>query len=235
MTLSADRVGEIRRTEDDLPKLPETTTKRGWHRQLFVLPLWAAIIYYLYYQVTPFLGKPEDELPIPAHDGFPLYYPALIVHMAAGTVALLAVCLQLWPWLRKTYPGVHRWAGRAYVFGGAIPGGTAGLTIVWFAPPNGKLGIIIATLIWMSTAVTAWVWARKKRFDLHRRFMLYSFAAVMNPVVGVYIFLTWKELGITLDFVYLIEAARWLSWIGPLMIVQWWLYHTTKRRRRVTV
>src|SRR6266542_1640256 len=133
MTLSADKVGAVR-TEDDLPPLPSTTTKTGWHHQLWVLPLWAGILYYLYYQITPFLGKPEDELPVPPHDGFALYYPALIVHMTAGTIALLAVCLQMWPWLRQNFRRHHRWIGRAYVYLGAIPGGIAGLTIVWYAP-----------------------------------------------------------------------------------------------------
>lgn len=228
MTLSADKIGAVR-TEDDLPQLPTTTQKHGWYRQWFVLPLWAGILYYLYYQIWPFLGKPEDQLPIPPHEGFALYYPALITHMTAGTVALLSICGQLWPWLRQNHPAIHRWTGRAYVFFGCVPGAVAGLTIVWFAPPNGKLGIIVATLGWLTTTLTAYVWARKGRFDLHRRFMLYSFAIVVNPVLGVYFFILWMKLGITLNFIYLIEANRWLTWIVPLALVQWWLYHTKDR------
>jgi Predicted membrane protein (DUF2306) len=231
MTLSADRIGDIR-TEDDLPPRPPAT-KTPWQRQLYVIPLWGFILYYLYYQITPFLGKPEAELPLPAHDGFALYYPALVVHMAAGTVALLSICLQMWPWLRQTYPAVHRWAGRAYIFGGALPGGICGITIVWFAPPNGKLGIILVTLVWMTTAVTALVWARKKRYDLHRRFMLYSFVAVLNPALGTYTYILWNKVGIPLgipfDFTYFMEIARWGMWVVPLMFLQWYLYRTAKR------
>jgi hypothetical protein len=229
MTLSADKVGEIRRTEDDYPQLPTTTAGHRWYSQLFVLPLWAGILYYLYYQIWPFLGVPEQLLPVPPHQGFGIYYPALIVHMSAGTIALLSVCLQLWPWLRQNHPAIHRWTGRAYVFLGAIPGATAGLTIVWFAPPNGKLGVICSTLLWVSTAITAFVWARKGRYDLHRRFMLYSFAAVINPVLGVYFFIIWTKLHFTISFVYLIEANRWLTWILPLILVQTWLWITARR------
>lgn len=228
MTLSADRVGEIRRTADDLPPTPPAT-KTPWQRQLFVIPLWAGILYYIYYQIVPYLGRPEAEAPLPPHDNFPPYFTLLIVHMAAGAIALLSMCLQAWPWMRQNHPVVHRWVGRAYVFGGAIPGATAGLTIVWFAPPNGRIGIIMVTLFWVITAVTAWVYARKGRYDMHRRFMIYSVTAVLNPVIGMYIFLLWSESGITFDFLYFMEIARWGAWVVPLMIAQWWLYHTEKR------
>ena len=42
MTLSADRVGDIRRTDDDLPQPPKAKTP--WNRQLYVIPLWAGIV-----------------------------------------------------------------------------------------------------------------------------------------------------------------------------------------------
>lgn len=32
------------------------------------------------------------------------YYPMLVTHILLGAIALLAACLQLWPWLRHHHP-----------------------------------------------------------------------------------------------------------------------------------
>lgn len=54
-----------------------------------------------------------------------MHYLLLVAHILFGSVALVAACLQIWPWLRRTRPAVHRWSGRAYLFGGVFPGGLA--------------------------------------------------------------------------------------------------------------
>jgi hypothetical protein len=46
---------------------------------------------------------------------FPAYYPLLVTHIFLGAIVLVTACLQVWPWLRRRHPRVHRWAGRGYV------------------------------------------------------------------------------------------------------------------------
>ena len=46
-----------------------------------------------------------------------------MAHILFGSVALVTACLQIWPWLRRTHPDVHRWSGRFYLFDGVFPGG----------------------------------------------------------------------------------------------------------------
>jgi uncharacterized membrane protein YozB (DUF420 family) len=194
-----------------------------------MIPLGIVIIGYLVYQVKPFVGVPPDQAPTPPHAGFPEYYPLLATHITVGTIAMLTVWFQVWPWFRRHHPKTHRVMGRVYV-ACAVIGGSCGLTILHFAPPVGRIGVGFATLVWITTSVTALVFARKRKFVLHRRFMLYSFAIIMNNVWGVII--VGIGMPLKVDINVLIEGSRWVGWVVNLMLVQWWLYRTDPRSRR---
>ncbi|GII76217.1 hypothetical protein Sru01_11990 [Sphaerisporangium rufum] len=199
---------------------------RSWWRRPWIAPLMALVVAYLFYQISPYV--PESKAPTPPHDGFPAYYPLLVVHMVAGTLAIISACFQVWPWLRRRHPAVHRASGRVYV-AGALVGGTVGLIIVRFAPTVGQIGVAAATSLWIAFTVIAVVYARKGRYDLHRRFMLYSFAIIMNNIWGVLIVNVLMRMPFEVSFLHMLEAARWVGWVFNLMLVQWWLYHTEGR------
>ncbi|HEX4812616.1 MAG TPA: DUF2306 domain-containing protein [Nonomuraea sp.] len=211
---------------DDLV-VPERPGPRWWRRP-WIIPLALVVAGFLYYQVGPFAraGANESLAPIPPHDGFPPYYPLLWGHIVFGTVAMVTVVLQVWPRLRVRRPAVHRWSGRVYVVS-ALVCGVIGLILVRFAPPVGQIGVSMATTLWLATTITGYVLVRRGNYALHRRFMLYSFAIVMNNVWGIVI----VNVGLVnqVQILYLIEAARWVGWVGNLMLVQWWLYHTADR------
>jgi hypothetical protein len=233
MTLSTEKVGTaVSPTDHEF--IPATTTrtpgpvKRWWARS-WIIPLWGVVGFYLYYQISPFIGVPPSEAPVSPHPGFAAYYPILVVHMTAGTIAMITATMQVWQWLRRAHPKVHRVSGRLYVFAGAIPGSLAGLTIVWFAPAAGKVGVLFSVTGWLITSVVAYVAARRGNYVLHRRFMLYSFALVMNNIWGVFFSIIWLKFHITLDITYLLESARWVGPVINLALVQWWLYRTIDR------
>lgn len=208
---------------------PSGTNPKRWWSRPWVVPLWVTVLYYLYYQMNPILSVPPDQAPVSPHPGFPAYYPLLIVHMTGGTIAMLTACLQVWPWMRRQHPKVHRVAGRMYVFAGTIPAFMAGMSIVWFAPPAGKLGVLFSVTGWLVTTVVGYVAIRRRNYALHRRFMLYSFAFVMNNIWGVAFSILWGWFDIQLTYTYLAEAARWVGWTVNLMLVQWWLERTARR------
>ncbi|MGX7827319.1 DUF2306 domain-containing protein [Actinokineospora sp. 24-640] len=209
------------------PRAEKPLWRRPW-----IVPLWLVVVGYLAFQLSPFVGTPEAQAPVPPHAGFPAYYPILITHMVFGTIALLTICLQLWPWLRQTRPALHRWSGRVYVVSTVVAGVLA-LIIVGFAPPVGQIGVSFATLVWMGTAVAGMWAARARKFARHRRYMLYSFAVAMNNVWGVVIVNIGLALPTPPDINYLLEAARWVGWVVNLMLVQWWLNRTADRRVRI--
>lgn len=199
-----------------------------WWRRPWIVPLAAVVAGFLVFQVSPFAraGLDETKAPIPPHKGFSIYYPLLIGHITFGTVTMVTVIFQLWPRFRHRHPTGHRWTGRVYVVAALITG-VIGLVILRFAPPVGQIGVSMATVLWLGTTVTGFVMARRGRFALHRRFMLYSFALVMNNVWGV----LWAQLTMRagIDLNQILEGARWIGWVGDLILVQWWLYRTSGR------
>jgi len=202
VTLNLERVDS--QPTQEPPPPPRRPSKPFWRRP-WVLPLAIVVAIYLYLQIEPVIGVPEEQLPLPAHDNFPLYYPLLITHMAAGTLAMITMCLQVWPWLRQNHPKVHRVSGRFYITG-ALIATAAGLTIVWWAYPVGKMGGLCMLLFWGATTIAAWRAARRKKFNVHRRFMLYSFAIAANNPWAFFTYLAISELAIPIDFVYFFEG-----------------------------
>lgn len=95
----------------------------GRGRQLrWVLPLGLACVAFVAFALPPYLTFDPSRSRLPAfREGFPLYYPLLVTHIIFGSVALLAGCMQVWPWFRRRHPVAHRMIGRVYVFGGCCP------------------------------------------------------------------------------------------------------------------
>ncbi|MGE5831109.1 MAG: DUF2306 domain-containing protein, partial [Micromonosporaceae bacterium] len=195
-----------------------STDAPEWWRRPWIIPLVVVVVGYVIYQTSPFRGFDEQTAPMPPHPGFPAYYTLLMLHIISGTIAMLAVCLQVWPWLRINHPKVHRVSGRIYVVA-AIVGGTMGLIIVRFAPAVGRFGVSMAAALWVITTAIAFVMIRRGNFVLHRRFMLYSFAIVMNNVWGVLIVNAVLRAKISVDILALLEVARWFGWVLNLMLV----------------
>jgi len=203
-----------------------------WWQRPWIIPLAVVVLAFLAYQVNRFWGVwGTSEAPVSPHGGFTLYFPLLGIHMLGGFTAMFAAMLQVWPRLRRNHPVVHRFSGRIYVVATLIAG-TGALLIVRFAPPAGRIGVIVATIIWMTTAVAGFVLARRGNYVAHRAVMLYSFAALMSIVMGVVIVELGLALPVTVNTVYLnylLESGRWGGLLVDLMIVQWWLLRTANK------
>ncbi|MGE3288940.1 MAG: DUF2306 domain-containing protein, partial [Pseudonocardia sp.] len=91
-------------------RVPGTARRWTWPW----LSLGLLTVAFLAFSVPPYLtfDPAQSRLPLPADVVW--FYPALVVHILFGTVALVTACVQLWPWLRAAHPGIHRWSGRAY-------------------------------------------------------------------------------------------------------------------------
>jgi uncharacterized membrane protein len=228
MSLNVEDIEEAATAPEPEPKPPVRAKKTPFWRRPWILPLAAAVIWWLYMQIEPVAGVPEEELLLPPHEGFTAYYPLLITHMAAGTVAILTMVLQVWPWLRLRYPKVHRVSGRIYILG-TVVSALAGLVIVWWAPQPGKLGGVCMLLFWLWVTTAALVYARRGQWGKHRRFMLYSFAIPLNNLWAFGAYYVLSKFQIEVDFNYFLEYSRWIPWVGNLMLVQWWLYRTARR------
>ena len=209
-----------------------TSTKPSWWRRPWILPLLLVILGFLAYQVNRFWGVwGTSAAPVSPHGGYTLYFPLLGTHIICGFLAMFTAALQIWPRIRRNHPAVHRVSGRIYVLA-TLVGGTCALLIVRFAPPAGRIGVILATTLWMATAAAGFVQARRRNYVAHRQVMVYSFAALMSIVWGTVIVQIGLALPVTINAVYmnyLFEASRWVGFLIDLLVAQWWLLRTAKR------
>lgn len=228
MTYDIEKIADANERTDDRDRPAAEETKPVWWRRPWIIPLFLVALGWWIYNVSPFRDLDESTAPIPPHDGYPLYWPSLLGHMAFGTIAVFGVVIQVWPWVRRNHPKVHRVTGRIYVVS-ALLSGLLGLSIVRFAPPVGQIGVSLATIAWLVVVTMGFIRARQRRYAQHRRWMLYAFAITMNNVWSTLIVSVGFRLPYAIDPNYLLEAARWVGWVANLALVQAWLYHSDKR------
>ncbi|WP_020670831.1 DUF2306 domain-containing protein [Amycolatopsis nigrescens] len=205
-----------------LPRAGPHSSKGGWgRRSLLGFAVVAAA--FAGYQVLPYLSLDPGASRIPTQDA--LHYAFLAGHVITGTIAVLCTIAQLWPWLRRHHPRAHRVSGRIYLFAGALPCAVLALAMFPVSYGPGSVAVLMSAVLWSVTAVLGWKTARQRRYAEHRRWMLYSFAIMWGLAFwGFVIGYALKYLSpVEIDNATVVEAARWVGWVGNLLVVHWWL------------
>ncbi|MBV2363760.1 DUF2306 domain-containing protein [Streptomonospora nanhaiensis] len=212
-----------------------------WWRRPWIVPLALVTVLFLAYSLPPYLTFDPATSRMELREDNPLHYPLIIGHILFGTVALATCCLQVWPWLRRRHPAVHRWSGRLYVFAGVLPGAPLALAAAALGQQGlaQQAGNAMSALLWFCFAVAGWRAARRRDFADHREWMVRGFALTFSIVANR----PWLMLCVVLaepqlETMYggneqaMIQAAAaasvWLSWVVNLLAAEWWL----RRRRR---
>jgi hypothetical protein len=214
---------------------PAPSRRRSDRQRAWMPPLIVFSIVFLVFTLPPYLGFDPARSRIPPRADYPAHYPMLVGHILFGSVALLAGCLQVWPWFRARYRAAHRWAGRLYLFGGVFP---AGVMVLAVAPVSSTgftsaVGNTVLALLWLGTSAAGYRAARRRRFAEHRVWMLRSFALTTSIVLNRIWLVLLIALAPALRGVYhvdedtLIQAAAaasvWLSWVVNLLFVEWFV------------
>lgn len=115
----------------------------------------------------------------------PWYYPWLITHIIGATIALAGCSFQVWPWLRRRYPAVHRWSGRVYIFAGVVPGALSGLVVEAFWPFSISTAFqqVALSLLWLGVTGLGLYYAIRRNTTEHRRWMIRSFALTASVII----------------------------------------------------
>ncbi|MGK5523230.1 DUF2306 domain-containing protein [Micromonospora sp. URMC 107] len=197
-----------------------------------MLPAALLAFAFVFVFVPPYLTFDPDQARLQnLRRDIPWHYGFLVAHVIFGTVAMVTVPFQVWPRLRQRYPAVHRFMGRAYVFGGVIPSALTSLVIVPFA--MGPVGNTIGALLWLAATLYGWRMARRRQYASHRRFMIYSFALCMQIIEG-------RVMVLTIPFIpgfepssmpLLLETASWIGIVLNLLAAQWYLEWSARRNR----
>ncbi len=108
---------------------------------------------------------------------------AIGAHLVTGGILLLLGPVQLIGGLRRRWPSLHRWLGRAYVTAAGIAG-LGGLTFILTkgtigrAPMDAGFGIYGALML--IAAVETWRHARARCFEIHRAWAIRLFALAIG-------------------------------------------------------
>ncbi|WP_371786634.1 DUF2306 domain-containing protein [Streptosporangium subroseum] len=212
--------------------------RKPWWQRPWIVPLALVTVVFLGLSVPPYTTLDPALARIEPRADLPWHYPVLVVHIFAGTLAMVAVCLQVWPWLRRNHPGIHRWSGRVYVMIGVPFVGIASL----FIAPLSRAGFSVAVantlwgILWLSFTLIGYRMVRRRRYAEHREWMLRSFAMIFAIITNrvwsiICVIAVMPQLETTYGgdenmlMLAAAPAASFLSWTVNLLFVEWWIQY----------
>ena len=232
------------------PPAPAARQRRDvrWWRRPWIAPLALATLVFLAFSVPRYLSL--DPRQAAAYGDAPAwslgwYYPLLVTHIFAGALVMLAVCLQVWPWLRRNHPAVHRWNGRLYAGLGLAAVGipSVPLAVLSTSGPATAVSTVLWSLLWIACTALGWRAARRRNFAAHRAWMVRSFALIFAIATDrVWIVVYAVTVGPLVDqagslgedgaVMVMAATASWFSWVVNLLIAEWWLQYRRPPRSR---
>ena len=151
----------------------------------------------------------------------------LIGHITGGLLALLIGPLQFLSFLRNRYVTTHRLLGKIYLLS-ILLGSSCALYVIlvkdYPSDWNWAMSLLGLLTAWLITTSMAYRCIRKKRFQLHKEWMIRSY-------IVTFAFVSFRFLGELPSLLGMNdEVARgatfiWMSWSFPLLIaeviIQW--------------
>ncbi|WP_412543659.1 DUF2306 domain-containing protein [Longispora sp. K20-0274] len=210
---------------------------RAWWRHPYpwLVTLAVLVVFNLIYALPRYLSMdPAQSRSILAPNST-IHWPLLVAHVVTGNVAMVTVFLQLWPWLRRNHPAVHRFIGRVYVFAGALPAALLGIfaLVPLRSEQAGIPGLVAMGVLWTLTTLVAVRMARRRRYAEHRRWMVYSFALAMGTTWGRLLYLLIVGVpGFDMDHVTIYLEVANLGWVFNLLGAHAWMEWRAVRTSR---
>lgn len=211
------------------------------HRILTVVLRWLAVVLILRVLVTILANYP-DYFP-PNFDSLFLqgraarfsgvYRAAFYVHILSAPLVLFNGLILLSESVRRRHGGWHRWLGRVQVvvlllF--VLPSSVVMARQAFGGWPAG-LSFLLLSAATASCAIVGVVYACRRRYDRHRRWMLRSYVLICSAVALRLISGTAGLVGVpSPEHAYIFAA--WSSWLFPLAafeIVERWPAHRPSR------
>jgi len=165
--------------------------------------------------------------------GFARHTLLTMLHITPGLLFILLAPLQFVRRLRNRKPKLHRWIGRLVLVSGLIIGGSALVMSSQMAigGANETAATTLFAIVFLFSLIKAFLHVRRRRFALHREWMIRAFAvgfavASIRPIVGVF-FATSRLTQLTPhDF---FGTAFWLGFTIQLMVAEVWINYTRAR------
>jgi uncharacterized membrane protein len=155
----------------------------------------------------------------------------LVLHIVGGTAALFAGPFQLWSGFRDRQVEVHRRTGWVYIAGVALGGASAFYLSLFSQPRSFGVALFGLGVAWWVTAVAALLAIKQYRIDVHKRWMVRSYAVTLS-FVTFRVLIEWPVWSFAGD--HWLAVALWLSWLGPLALTETLLLPATTAHRRAS-
>jgi uncharacterized membrane protein len=183
-----------------------------------VATLWlvgAMAMAFVVHTAVPYFSLSETQ--------FGRYWPRrwwLLLHISAGTFALLSGPVQLWLGLTNRRRKLHRQLGTAYV-GSVAVSSLAGYYLAFNTNFGWVFGAGLASLAtaWVVTTSLAVVAIRRRQYEQHKEWMIRSYVATTAFVTFRLFFLVLEQMGIGTPIERL-TAMSWLCWAPQLLIAE---------------
>lgn len=142
------------------------------------------------------------------------------IHVFTGSIALFAGLIQFNKVVLTKYKKTHRIVGYIYVINILLVTGPAALIMSLYA--NGGWAAItsftIQAILWIVTTFIAFKNALKRKFEVHSRWMIRSYALTLAAITLRFYAYSFDVLHIPLRPVPTYITIAWLSWVPNLLI-----------------
>ena len=144
----------------------------------------------------------------------------LLMHMTAGTIALLSGPFQFWTGFRIRYARLHRWTGYFFL-GGVVVGSISAfrMAIVTTLGLDWGVALVAMDFAWVTTTAIAYYAILRRCISIHKEWMVRAYVVTFSFVVL-------RSLGRIEDFLlgptsHLEPATElWISWALPLFVTE---------------
>ncbi|MCX7744233.1 MAG: DUF2306 domain-containing protein [Flavobacteriales bacterium] len=145
------------------------------------------------------------------------------MHVFSSVLLLIAGGTQFSGFILHRYPSLHRIMGWIYVIVLLLISGPGAAVMALYA--NGglpaKASFTLLTFLWYVFTIAAFIFAMKKKWILHARFMLRSYALTFSAVtlrLLVFLFISTRWIQAKPQEIYVTVA--WLSWVPNLIVAE---------------
>ncbi|MGZ3864431.1 MAG: DUF2306 domain-containing protein [Bacteroidia bacterium] len=155
---------------------------------------------------------------------------AFYTHIFTSLFVLLAGAFQFWDHFLKNYRKLHRFIGKMYVFIILLVSGPGALVMSFYANGNliSRTSFVLLSVLWILFTALAFYFALKRKFLLHRKFMIRSYALTLSAItLRLYALVLPGFIHLNAKEEYAVIA--WASWTINLLLAEIIILVTRKK------
>lgn len=193
-----------------------------WYRLVTIRQL---LFWILIFAITHHFMRGADHFLAMTKEALGKYFSlrwVLIAHITAGGGALVLGPLQFWDRLRVRYVKLHRWVGVMYLLAILVSSTCAlvlSVTTVYKVNWAYAFSAQVWVSVWIISTVIAYWAALKKKFVLHKEWMMRSYIVTLAFIVSGLALKYLLSIGFG-SFEDISPSLFWMGWSVPLFVYQ---------------